>query len=70
VIEMKPAAVKEGELLSVQTYRLIGAQRPGMTYAPATSGGLGGEIEFTATKSGMFTRNFIQSESGLAAEIK
>lgn len=67
---MEPAAVKSGELLSVQTYRLIGAKRPGMTYSPASKGSLGGEIEFTATKSGMFTRNFVQDENGLSAEIR
>ena len=67
---MEPAAVKAGQLVSAETYRVIESVRPGMKTAPISSGQIGGLIEFTSPVDGMFTRNLVQQGGQLVAEIK
>ena len=67
---MEPAAVQAGQLVSAETYRVIESIRPGMQTAPITSGQLGGLVEFTSPVTGMFTRNLVQQDGQLVAEIK
>lgn len=67
---MAPADVKVGEPVNVESYRIIQGQRSGMQYDPVTSGGIGGKIEFVPSKSGQFTRNFVQEGGQLFAEIR
>lgn len=69
-LEMQPAAVKAGQLVSAETYRVIESIRPGMVTAPITSGQVGGLVEFTSPVNGMFTRNLVQQGGQLVAEIK
>ena len=66
---MEPVAIESNELVSPQSYRLIQSKRGGMKYVPA-QGGIGGQISFSSPEAGMFSRNFVQGESGLEAEIK
>ena len=70
VTEMDPVEVQGGETVSVETYRVIGARRPGMQYFPIESGGVGSAIQFSPGASGMFTRNFVQEGNQLWAEVK
>lgn len=69
-LAMSPADVKAGVPVNVESYRIIQAQRAGMQYDPVTGGGIGGKLEFTPSRSGQFTRNFIQEGGQLFAEIK
>lgn len=62
------AAVGAGEQVSAGTYRVIANRRPGLDYVPA-SGAVGGTISFTSPSAGMFTRNIVQEQGGLFAEI-
>ncbi|MFH1303777.1 MAG: hypothetical protein ABIK07_22190 [Planctomycetota bacterium] len=67
---MEPAAVKAGQLVSAESYRVIESIRPGMVTAPITSGQIGGLVEFTSPVDGVFTRNLVQQNGQLVAEIK
>jgi hypothetical protein len=51
------------------TYRIIGARRAGMAYVPA-SGAAGSALSFASPTSGTFTRNVLQENGMLLAEIK
>ena len=64
-----PAPVKGGALVSAESYRVIQSRRSGMTYVQA-SGQPGAKIEFTPEKDGIFTRNTVQENGVLFAEIK
>ncbi len=65
----KPVAVKTGEDDQVANYRLIAARRANMTYVPVTAGTPPGILTFPAT-TGLFTRNFLNENGILMAEIK
>jgi hypothetical protein len=66
--KLAPVPVSAGELLNATSYRIIANRRSGMTY-DAAEGTPGGVMAFTASKDGMFTRNFVSEGDALWAEI-
>lgn len=66
--KLQPAQVKSGELVAAQSYRIISGRRAGMNYV-AADGNIGGEVSFTPSGSGKFTRNVVQEGGRLWAEI-
>jgi hypothetical protein len=68
-VSLQPAKVKAGELVSAESYRVIQARRSGMSYAKA-EGAPGALITFTPDRDGYFTRNTVQEQDGLYAEVK
>ena len=63
-----PASVKAGETFSANTYRVIAAQRSGLTYVPV-NGSVGGQLSFASSVTGQFTRNVVVSGNQVLAEI-
>ena len=63
-----PAAVVAGQLVSADTYRVLAAQRSGLNYVPA-QGSVGGEITFTPSAGGTFTRNVVVVGGQIMAEV-
>lgn len=64
---MQPAPINPGEAVSAQSYRIIADRRAGMDYTPAQQDGDG--IKFSFPTGGVFTRNFVQENGTLMAEI-
>lgn len=62
------AAVNANEPVTAGTYRVITARRPGLTYVQA-AGSIGAAISFSSPKQGMFTRNVLQENGVLFAEV-
>lgn len=62
------AAVNANEPVTAGTYRIITARRPGLSYVPVT-GSIGSVLSFASPKQGMFTRNVLQENSALYAEV-
>lgn len=64
---MQPASIGAGEPVSAQSYRIIQSRRSGMQYTAAQDTGSG--ISFSFPSGGVFTRNFVQENGVLMAEI-
>lgn len=66
---MQPVDIPKGTVSVNGHYRVITNRRDGMTYDLVQQGTPPGELFFTASKAGKFTRNFLSEGGKLYAEI-